>query len=168
MMATRLNDDRESQQMTVEQADSLFARLAVLDARIKRAAAETDQKIAALKKSYEERTAEDADQARQLAEELKGYISAHRDRFVKPRQRKTPFGQYGLRTATETRILDEQLVMEFSDKRDLGLYSVIRKIDKTAVGKAIAEYGEVAGAKLVSGDVASYTVAKSVLEQQSK
>ena len=43
-----------------------------------------------------------------------------------------------------------------------------RKIDKNAVGRAIEQYGEVPGAKIVSGDVASYTVSKSVLDQQTK
>lgn len=168
MATVKLSDDREFQQMTPEQADALFASLAVLDAGIRRAAAETDKKIADLKKSFEERTADDSEQCKILAERLKAYIAAHRGRFVRPRQRKTPFGQYGLRTVTDTKIIDEQFVMAFSDERRLGLYTVTRKIDKNAVGRAIEQYGEVPGAKIVSGDVASYTVSKSVLDQQTK
>ena len=168
MATVKLSDDREYQQMTPEQADALFASLAVLDAGLRRAAAETDKKIADLKKSFEARTADDAGECKALAERLKAYIAAHRERFIRPRQRKTPFGQYGLRTVTDTRIIDEQFVMAFSDERQLGLYSVTRKIDKTAVGRAIEQYGEVPGAKIVSGDVAGYTVSKSVLDQQVK
>jgi len=165
MTTTRLADGREYQQMAPDEADALFARIAVLEAGIKRSAAETEKKIADLKAAHENRIAADAEEYGELAEQLSAYIQAHPERFLKPRQRKTPFGRYGLRTVADVRIIDEQFVMAFSDERRLGLYTVTRKIDKPAVGKAIAEFGEVPGAKIVSGDIASFTVDKSVLDR---
>lgn len=164
-MTTRLSDDREYQQMTVEEADALFARLAVIGAAIDRSAAETEKRIAELKAAHEKRVEANREEYGDLVERLTRYVNAHHSRFVKPRQRQTPFGKYGLRTVTDVRITDETLVMDFSDKRELALYSTVRKVDKAAVGKAIEQYGEVPGAAIVSGSVASYTVDKKVLDQ---
>ncbi len=166
MTTTRLADNREYQQMSVEDADKLFSRIAVLTAKVDRSAADTEKRIADLKAAHENRTADDREELKELVAGLTEYIGAHPARFLKPRQHKTPFGRYGLRSVTDVRIVDEQFVMAFSDEHQLALYTVTRKVEKTAVAKAIAERGEVPGAKIVAGDVASYTVDKSVLNQQ--
>ncbi len=165
MAATRLADPRGLDAMTAEQADALFAELAQADIRVKKAQAAAEKRIADIKERCAQETAADQEAVAALAERLSAYILAHRDRFLKPRQRKTEYGKYGLRTSTRTDILDEDALRAISDERGLGLYRVEAKIDKKAVEKALAD-GEDLGdaARVVSGDVASYDVSRDLLK----
>jgi len=164
-MATQIADPRASAAMTAEQADALFAELAQADIRVKKAQAAAERRISEIKEKCLADTAEDQERVRSLAASLAEYILAHRDRFQKPRQRKTEYGKYGLRTSTCTDILDEDALRAISDERGLGLYRVEAKIDKKAVEKALAD-GEDLGdaARVVSGDVASYDVSRDLLK----
>lgn len=175
MATVKLSDDREFQQMTPAEADTLFNRIAVLETNISRLVAEGNskvsvlkQKIADIKKDIDDRTAADKEEYKILVARLKAYVSLHRRRFISPRQRKTPFGRYGLHAFTETQITDAQFVMAFSDEHQLNLYETTRIIDNNAVTKAITELGEVPGAQIVSGDAFRYTVFKTVPDLQSE
>ncbi len=165
---TRIADTREAQQMTVDDADALLMRLAVLAATIKKSAAETDKKIADLKAAHEERTGEQQTEYNELADQIAAYITAHPERFVKPRQRVTPAGKYGLRTVVDCRITDEDQVIRYADAAGLALYTISRKLDKKAITEAIGSVGKVPGARLVAGDVASFTVSSTILDQPLK
>lgn len=167
-MTTRLSDNREAQAMTVAEADQMFARIAVLSAQITRSAAMTDKQIADLKASHEQRTAIAQDELNELTACLNDYITSNKARFLKPRQRKTAFGKYGLRTVSETRIIDPEAVIAYSDGHELALYDVKRTVNKKAVEKQIADGETIPGAKILTGDVASFTVAKDVLDQPVK
>lgn len=163
-MPTRLADPREIDAMTADQADQLFAELAQAEIRVKKAQAAAEKKIADVKARCLEDTEQDARTVKELAERLTAYVLAHRERFAKPRQRKTPFGKYGLRTATRLQVADEQALVRLSDERGLDLASVAVKIDKAAVTKALADGIDLKGlAQVVSGDVASYDVDKKLL-----
>ena len=102
---------------------------------------------------------------KELADRLSRYILAHRERFQKPRQRQTPFGKYGLRTATKLQVPDEAALIAFARENGLDILDTKTTVNKTATQKAIAEGEDLGGlAQVVSGDVASYDVDRKLLK----
>ena len=163
-MTTIINDTRNIDMLTVEQADELFANVAKLEISIRKRVAAAEKRIADIKQAMEEDVREDKAALKHLVEQLSMYIVTHRDRFVQPRKRKTNWGAYGLRTATKLEVLDETALIAISDDEGLDLYRITTSIDKKMVEKAIADGADLKGtARLVSGDIASYDIDKSLL-----
>ncbi len=163
-MPTRIADQRDIDAMTDEQADELFAELAMADIRARKAQAAAEKKIADVKARCQEETEEDRQTVKRLAEQLAQYVMAHRGRFVKPRQRKTPYGKYGLRTATRLQVADEEALVDLSNERGLGLTTVAVRLDKGAVAHALGDGIDLQGlAEIVCGDIASYDIDRRLL-----
>ncbi len=159
-----INDNRRIEGTSVAEADELFAQLAQLEISIRKKQAAADKRIADIKAALEDDTANDRAALKILVNELSIYITSHKDRFVKPRKRKTPWGTYGLRTATKLEVLSEEALMAISDKFGLDLYKVTSSIDKKQVEKAIADGFDLNGAAaIISGDLATYDIAKALL-----
>lgn len=163
-MTTTIQDTRATDMMTVEQADELFSRLAQLEISIRKRLAAAEKRIADIKQAAEEDVMADRAELKLLVDQLSIYVITHKDRFQKPRKRKTNWGNYGLRTATKLEILDETALKDISDDEGLDLYRITTSIDKKQVEKAIADGFDLKGtARLVSGDLASYDIDKSLL-----
>ncbi len=167
-MTTRLSDNRKYSSMTVAEADAMFQRLAMLEINIKRSAAAADKKIAEIKEKHANETDSARREYNDLCKELDGYILANKDRFIKPRQRQTEFGKYGLRTATALKITDEDAVVRSSDELKLALYSTKKTVDKKAVEKALSDGMKISGAVIESGDIASFSVEKKLMDAEIK
>ena len=159
-----INDNRRIEGTSVAEADELFAQLAQLEISIRKKQAAADKRIADIKAALEDDTAADRAALKILVDELSLYITSHKDRFVKPRKRKTPWGTYGLRTATKLEVLSEEALMAISDKFGLDLYKTSTAIDKKQVEKAISDGFDLQGAAaIISGDLATYDIDKALL-----
>lgn len=165
-MVTRLSDARELQSTTVSEADEKFARLARLEINIKAARAQAEKKIAAIKADLQDKTESSQEEYAELVEWLEGYINANKGRFINPRQRKTGWGKYGLRTASQLKIIDADAVIRFAELVELPLFTVKKIVDKKEVEKAMGSGAEVPGAKIISGDIASFAVDKALLDKE--
>ena len=159
-MGTRIDDTREFDAMTVEEADSLFQAIAIKETEIKKHNAICDKKIAVLKLNLENTIAPLRNDIAELSKRLSEYVKLHKERFIKPRQRSTNFGKYGVRTVTELIITDEQAVIDFAKANNLPLYKTEIKLDKKAIEKLIVDGKEIPGAYRKVGDIISYNVAK--------
>lgn len=163
-MTTLLNDTRSVDAMTVEEADGLFADIASLEISIRKRLSQAEKRIADIKAAAEADVADDKAALKLLADKLALYVVTHKERFAKPRKRKTNWGSYGLRTATKLEILSEEEVIRISDDLGLDLYKLSTSIDKKQVEKAIADGHDLASAaRIVTGDIASYDIEKSLL-----
>ena len=145
--------------MSIGEADKLFEEIAVKETEIKKENAICDRKIAKLKSDLETKTAQLKADVAVLSKRLSEYVKNHKDRFIKPRQRTTNFGKYGVRTVTELVITDEQTIIEFAKENNLPFFKVEYKVDKKAIEKALRKGSEAPGAYRKVGDIISYNVA---------
>ena len=163
-MAKQLSDNRKYQAMTEADADALFRELAMLETRLLAKAAAVEKKIGDLKAKLAEETAEDNALLEQLRKNLTAYIGANPERFASPRQRKTEFGKYGLRTASKLVISDGEAVVAFSDKEGLDLYDLVKTPVKERITAAIRDGYDVPGAAILGGELATYNVDRKAVE----
>lgn len=168
MTVTRTSDNREFQSATVADADKHFEVLAQLEIGIKAKKAAAEKKIAAIKVKLIAETEAAVDEYNEQMGWINSYILANKERFIKPRQRKTEFGKYGLRTATKLHIQDADKVIQYAEGAELPLFTVKKTVDKKQVEKHLAEGHTVPGAKMISGDIAGFKVSKELLEAELK
>ena len=95
---------------------------------------------------------------------LTGYILANPERFIKPRQHVTDYGKYGLRQAARLEITDEEAVKASVRLLNIPALLIIEKLDKKVLEKAISDGIRLNGCKMQQGEIASYTVARALLE----
>jgi len=167
-MTTVLNDNRKYRSMTEAEADTIFAEIARLEIEITKTVSGYEKRLNALKMECTDKIAADTEKLEELEKDLCAYIDANKDRFVKPRARKTTFGKYGLRSVTNVEIKDEQRVIEFADRHGLYLYKIEKKVDKTAVREALLADKPVTGAFIKSGEESFYNVAKSLIDSAAE
>jgi Bacteriophage Mu Gam like protein len=168
MTVTRTSDNREFQSATVTEADKKFEQLAQLEIAIKAKKAVAEKRIADVKSKLIVVTEAAVDEYNGLIKWIDAYILANKKRFIKPRQRRTEFGKYGLRTATKLHIQDADKVIQYAEGAKLPLFTVKKIVDKKQVEKHLAEGHTVPGAKMISGDVAGFKVSKELLEAELK
>ena len=168
MAVTRISDNREFESATVAEADKNFEELARLEIGIKAKKAAAEKRIAEIKAKLAADIESSVDEYNEKADWLNRYILANKGRFAKPRMRKTEFGKYGLRTATKLKIQDANLVIKYAEGAELPLFTVKKSVDKKEVEKHIAEGHVVPGAKIVSGDIAGFSVSKALLDAELK
>ena len=164
MSVQRLSDNRAMRAMTVQEADALFQEIALLTVRIEKTKANYEKKIAELKAAAGRETEAPEAELREKVAVLSAYINANPERFVKPRQHQTDYGKYGFRSATKLEITDEEAVKLTVKALGIPALTVIEKLDKKALEKAISDGQTVDGCELRRGEIASYTVAKALLE----
>ena len=164
-MPTRLSDNRALRAMTVQEADALFREIALLTVRIDKIEAGYEKRIAELKAAAQRETDPLKTDLRAKVAELTAYILANTDRFAKPRQHQTDYGKYGLRSVANLEVLDEEAVKASVKAQGIPALIVTEKLDRKALEKAISDGMAVDGCELRRGEIASYTVAKALLEE---
>ena len=163
-MPKPLSDNRKYRAMSVEEADQLFQEIAQLTIQLNRISTAYEFKIGELKAAAGRETEPLAAELKKREEELTGYILANPERFIKPRQHVTEYGKYGVRQVAGLEITDEEAVKASVRLQHLPALLVIEKLDKKALEKAISEGVVINGCEMRRGEIASYTVAKALLE----
>ena len=163
-MPKPLSDNRRYRAMSVEQADQLFQEIALLTIQLNRISTGYEAKIAELKAAAGRETEGLAAELKKREEELTGYILANPERFIKPRQHVTEYGKYGVRQVAGLEITDEEAVKTSVRAQHIPALLVIEKLDRKALEKAISEGVAINGCEMRRGEIASYTVAKALLE----
>lgn len=160
----RLSDSRALRVISVEQADELFKHIAIQTVYINKVKAAYEKKIADLKAACDEQCKEPETLLQEAARMLKDYILANPERFVKPRQRVTEYGKYGLRTVSNLEITNEEDVKTACTAQGIDAVVYVEKLDKKALEKALADGAAIPGCEIRSGEIASYTVSKALTE----
>lgn len=164
---TKVMDD--SRHMTQREADNLMRDIAELEIEVVRITAKFERMITDLKSEAEARTTDLADRIAAKSEELRGYIKNNPQEFKRPKSRQTPYGKYGRRNVANIKIDEPADVIKFSDEhKDLQLYHMVAKIDKSAVKAALRDGLDVSGARLITGEESYYNVEKKLLENAKK
>ena len=162
---TRLSDSRPLRVIPVEQADRLFQSVALATVTINKTKAAYEKRIAELKAKCEEELAGQVALLAEAESMLKDYIIAKPERFVKPRQRITEYGKYGLRTVSNVEITNAEDVKNACIAQGIDAVIYIEKLDKKALEKALLDGAAIPGCELRQGEIASYTVAKALMEE---
>jgi len=163
-MPKPLSDNRNYKAMTVEQADLLFQEIALLTIRLNRIRADYETRIAELKAAADRETEQPENELKRCETELSRNILANPERFIKPRQHITEYGKYGLRQAAGLVITDEEAVKASVRLQHIPALIIIEKLDKKVLEKAISEGIALNGCEMRQGEIASYTVSKTLLE----
>ena len=158
-------EDRELRAMTVQDTDELHRRIALVTVRINKILAGYEKKIADLKADADADVASLREVLKQDAGKLTQCIRLHGERFVKPRMRKTDYGKYGLRTVSNVEILDEASALISCKAQQIPAVIASERLDKKALEKALTDGLTIAGVELRTGEIASYTVDKSLMEE---
>ncbi len=164
-MSVRLSDNCNDKAMTVERVNALFRSIALLTVRRDKIKAACEKRIADLKAAADRELDPLDAELKDMAAELAAYIDHNSDRFIKPRQRVTDYGKYGLRTVSNLEIVDEELAKANVRARGIPALVVTEKLDKKALEKAISDEKEIDGVEFRTGEIASYTVAKALAEE---
>ena len=165
MSVQRLTDNRAMRAMTVADADALVREIALLTVKIAKIEAGYEKKIADLKAAANRETEGLEADLRGKVATLTGYIQANPERFIKPRQHATDYGKYGVRTVSNLEITDEEAVKLAVKALGIPALVVTERLDKKALEKAIGDGQSIDGCELRRGEIASYTVAKALLEE---
>ena len=165
MSAQRLSDNRAMRAMSVQDADALFQEIALLTVKIEKTKAQYEKRIAELKAAAGRETEAPEAELREKVATLNHYILANPERFVKPRQHQTDYGRYGVRSVSNLEITDEEAVKAAVKANAIPALVVTEKLDKKALEKAIGDGLSIPGCEMRRGEVASYTVAKALMEE---
>lgn len=159
-----LNDNRKFKAMTADEADALFAEIATIELEAVSIGADGDAEVQKIKDVFEKLLYNAKLELPEKVEFLTAYIQANPERFKKPRARKTPEGQYGLRSVSNLEINDEQEVITYAKGAGMPeLLDITTKINKPALLKAINEGHIIKGVSVASGERAFYKIAQELL-----
>ena len=163
-MSKPLKDLRE-QLKTIEEADREFENLALLEIDIAKIEAACEKRIAEIKAEFA-RTLDGFTVMRDASvKRLASFVDANRSLFQKPRRRKTQWGTYGLTDASKAKITnkDEAIAHCISNDWNDCLKKTIKLLVKPLRDRLQA--GDTCpGARLLTGDVAGYTIKKELLD----
>ncbi len=172
MSNTVLSDDGKYRAMTIEEADKVFAEIAILEVDLAKEAAIKELRVKKLQSEHQAKVAGKVEKRLKLAKQLNGFINAHKDLFQKPRARKLAQGSYGLRMgAGKLEIEDVEAIIAFSDENNLPLYKVEKILDKDAIKEHLSsapegeEPLEIPGASYEKGEKIFYKVDKSLIDE---
>lgn len=159
-----LNDNRKFKAMSADEADRLFAEIAEIELAAAAIAADGDSEVQRVKDRYEQLMGQAKMELPEKVALLTAYIQANPERFQRPRARKTPEGQYGLRTVSNLEVTDESKVYEYVKGAGMSeCFEIKTVLKKDAVQKAINEGHQIPGAQVVSGVRTFYKVAQELL-----
>jgi len=167
-MTTRINDNRAALAMTAEDADRVFQKLAEVTLAATSAAAHYDNRVANIKAEAALFREEYMKILKPFERQLEDYITAHPERFAKPRMRQTEFGKYGLRSVTNLEITDETAVMISVKAQGIQAVIVTEKLDKKALEKAISDGRQITGCEIRTGVIVKYDIKKELLDRIKK
>jgi len=165
-MAKRLHDRRTSAIQTIEEAKALFNAIAISEIAIAKAKAQAEDRIATIKDQTAAKVAmidPDLDAKR---EALSDFVETHPELFAKPRHVSTDFGRFGLQTASKVELFDKTACVEFVvDQGMSNCFETTYKPVAAGILAAIEAGTRVPGARILSGDIAHYTVRKALLDE---
>ena len=147
---------------TIQEADSVFDRFAVIKSRLAKRTAAWKAKIAKMQSEMELDLADDAAAVKKLEDALRDFCEAETNRvfFTSPRKRKCENGSYGLQSSTEVET-DEDFDAEAETVRlGIELCKRIVKPDLTLIKDALTAGEDVHGAHLKAKEVFKYTLSK--------
>lgn len=169
MTATKLIDTRKARITTLEEAKSLFDSIASAEIRIAKIRAMAEARIATIKNETAQRIEQvdpDLDEKRTA---LADFVTAHPELFTKPRHVSTDFGRFGLQDATRVDIVNKQDCIDFVvDQGMLNCYETTHSPNKAGLLAALMAGTAIPGCRLLSGDIAHYTVKKALLDEAKK
>lgn len=163
MSRTQLADSRNP--MTMDDAERDLQELAHIEARTKQREADAEIAIATIKSNLIAANEPDALAREALEQRLLRYVEANPDKFIRPRARKTEFGEFGRRKSTRLEIEDEEAAMASIEAQGIQAIETKRTINKAALKAALEDGKTVDGAELQTGEFSYYTVAKSFLKK---
>lgn len=145
---------------TIQEADSVFDRFAVVKSRLAKRTAAWKAKIAKMQSEMELDLADDTAAAKELEAALKDFCEAETNRvfFTSPRKRKCENGSYGLQSSTEVET-DEDFDAEAETMR-LGIELCKRTVkpDLTLIKDALTAGEDVRGARLCAKETFKYSL----------
>lgn len=145
---------------TIQEADSVFDRFAVVKSRLAKRTAAWKAKIAKMQSEMELDLADDAAAVKELEDALRDFCEAETNRvfFTSPRKRKCENGSYGLQSSTEVET-DEDFDAEAETMR-LGIELCKRTVkpDLTLIKDALTAGEDVRGARLCAKETFKYSL----------
>lgn len=165
-MSTKLADTRA---VSITDADNLLEAIAHAKIRIVRMEVHQEAAIARAKSRCAATTMEDRMLIAELEKQLTSFILGNRGTFKRPRQRKTPFGKFGLVACTKVDLTDRAAVIQHA--LDNGYDDCIQTThspDKAGILARIDAGETVPGAEKRSGDVAKYSIDRTLLKEAAE
>jgi hypothetical protein len=151
---------------TLEDADHIFQELAMATKTLRVADARLELKIAKIQELHAEQTTALRLRVDGIKAELAAFVAGHEGLFEKPRTRKSAFGEYGLRTATELEVQDEDAMLDaVKHAKYYECFSIVYKVDKTNIRKRVVEGEKIPGCTVKTGNTVVCKVAKALLDQ---
>jgi hypothetical protein len=164
----RIADARTATIDDLDGAKALFQDLALQTLERDITIAEFEASIAILKQECERSTGPARDAIESHVDRLSKFILANKRLFESPRKIKTPFGAFGLQTATDLLVDDEPgLLAWLSANGHTDCIESKPRINKTKVKDLLAAGLNVPGVVVRTGDTAVYTISKTWLEQEA-
>ena len=145
---------------TIQEADSVFDRFAVVKSRLAKRTAAWKAKIAKMQSEMELDLADDTAAAKELEAALKEFCEAETSRpyFTSPRKRKCENGSYGLQSSTEVETDDNFDAEQDTSRLGIELCKRTVKPDLVLVKDALTAGEDVRGAQLVAKERFKYTL----------
>ncbi len=167
--ATTLGNNRKALNMTEEEVKELFNRYAALKIKWTAIAAQAQKEIDVINQRCADEKKPFEAEMELIREDIERYTLVNRTKYETKRSISTPKGKIKLKLTSSVEILDEQKVIEYSDKNELTLYKNKKNIDKNAVKNYVElTQKEVPGARVISGDSVSLDVDKKLIDEATK
>ena len=145
---------------TIQEADSVFDRFAVIKSRLAKKTAAWKAKIAMMQSEMELDLADDAAAVKKLEDALRDFCEAETNRvfFTSPRKRKCENGSYGLQSSTEVETEPDFDAEQETARLGIELCKRTVKPDLTLIKDALTAGEDVRGAHLKAKDVFKYSL----------
>ena len=168
MSQTQIADTRKVR--TIEDADRLLATIRRLACEREVIVARAEKRIAALSHEALDKTQPLDTEIQAVSAQLSDFILANQTLFVAPRNRRTSDGTYGLQSAKRLEVLDaDKLLNHILDCGYDDCVKITRSLVKPKIISRIEDGKETfPGAQLLTGDIAHYSIAKSLIEEARK
>lgn len=145
---------------SIQDADKVFDKFAVVASRIAKAKAALKAKIAKMQSEAEAAMADDVAEAAELEAALKDFCEAEVNRpfFSSPRKRKCENGSYGLQSSTEVETEDDFDAEAETVRLGIELCKRVIKPDLNLIKDALTAGEDVRGAHLKAKETFKYSL----------
>ena len=146
--------------------DALMEQIATATIAIAKANARFEAKVKTLKDAYEAEVAGDREARAEAERQLCAWIDANPDAFQRPKSRSNAYGKYGLRSVSNLRILNAELLLAELEAR--GYEDCIKRVVepiKPAVRKRLTDGEALPGTEIEVGERAYCEVSKTLVEK---
>lgn len=149
---------------TMDDAVAMFAEYARLAKAVARRKAVSEDRIAKEKAKTEATNAPDEARMKELEGAIGRFVLANRTDFVRPKQRPTDFGKFGLQHSTRIEVQDVETVLTHA--RDQGytdMINVKETLNRAALKRRLDAGENIPGAARLAGDIVVLNVDKQYL-----